>query len=92
MKPSESSITPSIEDFAIEEFDEEALIVRLADMRIFRVNRHALELFNIMLQCRCDIDAAANRAGEEGMDLDPGDLESLRTILDPAGTDRNFLT
>lgn len=83
MKPSEGIITPSIEDFAIEEFDEEALIVRLVDMRIFRVNRHALDLFNMMLRCRCDIDAAVSKAGEEGEILDPGDLESIRTILDP---------
>ena|GEM_PF-6727208 len=72
---------PAREDFAIEIFGVEALIVRLADMRLFKVNKQALTLFEILLESNGDTDAAAETANRLEMDLDPGDIESIQKIL-----------
>ena len=72
---------PTREDFAIEIFGVEALIVRLADMRLFKVNKQALTLFEMLLESNCDTDAAAETANRLKMDLDPGDIESIQKIL-----------
>ena len=74
---------PAREDFAIEEFGGEALIVRLADMRIFRVNEHALALFGLLLDCGCDQAVALEKSRKHKMDPDPADFESVQTILFP---------
>ena len=81
MKQSDSKVMPVREDFAIEKFGEDALIVRLADMRLFRVNRQALALFEMLLETGCDATAVNSKAIEQGADLDSEDIESVQKIL-----------
>ena len=72
---------PAREDFAIEKFEEGALIVRLADMRLFRVNNQALVLFELLLESSCNASAAAETAKRHNMDMDSRDIESVQKIL-----------
>jgi len=72
---------PTREDFAVEEFGGEALIVRLDDMRLFRVNRQALTLLELLLESNCNAVAAAETAEKHKMDLDSKDIESVQKIL-----------
>ncbi len=87
MKPPESNSVPTREDFGIEEFGGEALIVRLADMRLFRVNKQTLELFEMFLETKCDSVAAAVIVKEQYTDLDSMDIDSIQKILFPPEKD-----
>ncbi len=87
MKQSNSRSTPTRDDFAVEKFGEEALIVRLADMHLFRVNKQALELFEMFLETKCDSVAAAVIAKEQYTDLDSMDIESIQKIIFPPEKD-----
>ena len=91
MKQSGSKTMPDKEDFAIEKFGGEALIVRLADMRLFRVNKQALALFEMLLESNCNTAAAMETAKELKMDLDSGDIESVQRILFTSEKDREEL-
>lgn len=88
MKQSGGKAMPAREDFAIEKFGGEALIVRLADMRLFRVNKHALALFEMLLESNCNAAAAVETAEKHKMDLDPEDIESVQKILFSSEKDR----
>jgi len=81
MKQSVDKAMPTREDFAVEEFGGEALIIRLADMRLFRVNRQAQALFEMLLESNCDTAAAVETANRLEMDLGSGDIESVQKIL-----------
>ncbi len=87
MKQSDSKSNPTREDFAVEEFGEEALIIRLADMRLFRVNKQALELFEMFLETKCDSVAAAVIVKEQYTDLDSMDIDSIQKIIFPPDKD-----
>ena len=82
---------PTREDFAVEEFGGEALIVRLADMRLFRVNKQALALFEMLLESNCNAAATLETAKEHEMDLDSRDIESVQKILFPSEKDQGEL-
>jgi len=70
---------PAREDFAVEKFGSDALIIRLADMRLFKVNEHALAMFELLLETGCD--TAAARADERGDLLDSEDIETVQNII-----------
>lgn len=72
---------PAREDFAIEKFGDEALIIRLDDMRLFKINKQALILFELLLETGCDATAATLKAEEQEADLDSKDIESVHKIL-----------
>ena len=91
MKQSTSKSNPTREDFAVEKFGGEALIVRLADMHLFRVNKQALELFEMFLETKCDSVAAAVIVKEQFTDLDSKDIESIQKILFPPEKDLEAL-
>ena len=81
----------SREDYAIEEFGGEALIIRLADMRLFRVNKQALALFEMLLETNCDAAAVVETANRLEMDPGPGDIESVQKILFTSEIDQGEL-
>ena len=81
MKQSNSRSSPTREDFAVEEFGEEALVVRLADMHLFRLNRQALTLFELLLESNGNAIAALEAAKEQNAALDSEDIESVQKIL-----------
>jgi len=72
---------PAREDFAVEKFGSDALIIRLADMRLFKVNEHALAMFELLLETGCDTAAARARADERGDLLDSEDIETVQNII-----------
>ncbi len=82
---------PTKEDFAVEKFGGEALIVRLADMRLFRVNKQALALFEMLLESNCNTAAVTETAEEQNMNLDSKDIESVQKILFSSEIDQEEL-
>ena len=91
MMQSGDRMIPVREDFAIETFGSEALIIRLADMRLFRVNKQAMILFEMLLESNCDASAALETAKEHMMDLDSSDIESVQKILFTSEKDQGKL-
>lgn len=82
---------PDKEDFAIEKFGEEALVIRHADMRLFRINRQALALFEMLLESNGNAAAVLVTAEEQNMNLDSKDIESVQRILFASEKDQGEL-
>ena len=86
MKRSGSRMIPVREDFAVEIFGSDALIIRLADMRLFKLNGEALAMFELLLETGCDTAAAIAKAEGQGDILRPEDVKEVQNILfSPSG-------
>lgn len=69
------------DDFAVEVFDNEALIFRLFDKRIFRVNLHTLLLFNALIENKSNINAAFCSAKQHNPEIVLGDVKTIHRVL-----------
>ncbi len=75
-----------INQFSFEIFDEEALVLRHADKRLFRVNSSALAVLQILIDTNADIDSALNRADQVDTETTSEDIELVRSLLLPDRT------
>ncbi len=74
-------VNMSKEDFAIEIFEEEALIFRLYDKRLFRVNQSALLIFKLIIDSGYNIDSVFQEAKKENPETTIDDIEFINHTL-----------